>query len=1423
MSIIRKFIAAILSVLLIVSAIPYNFFSNSYAATSEAVVSNLNSFAFSDIRDNWAKNSIENLKNYGIINGYSDGTFKPQKEITRAEAVSILNRVFGFSAKSEHQFSDVKPGAWYADQLLIARYAGYYSGFPNNISKADANITREDAITLLANVFNMNDQGDSSSINKFKDASQISDYAKGAVNALSGIISGYEDGTFKPKKTITRAEFCALLDSLITGYYNTTGNYEGKTFNGNVIINHDGVTLKNTVIKGNLYLASGIGNGEATIDNVTVDGTVYISGGGENSIYINNCNISEIVVNRLDGKVHVVLSGDNKVGNVAVNSESLIDLNDKSDIGTIEINTYIAINIGREATVSEINVNSGANGTIINGYGTIKKANIEAENVFLNGKILEKGLLNLDSENNNNNSTNTNIDTNNNRPNNSGSNESTIKRVNLVDPNATTETKELFVYLNDIRGKEVLFGHQHDTDEGITITSGSNELQSDVKNDVGDFPAVFGWDTLSLEGKEKPGVPNDPVKSRENLIAAVKKIHEMGGIFTLSAHMPNFVTGGSFNDVSDDVVDKILPGGEYNSKFNEFLDNIALFANNLKDDNGNLIPILFRPFHEQNGGWFWWGAKTTTPSQYIELYRYTVEYLRDKKGVHNILYVYSPNGPFNGNEENYLVTYPGDIYVDVLGMDQYDNIDNPGTKQFLSSLVNDLSMISKLADSKGKIATLSEFGYSPQGMKVTGNGDLSWFTDVLNAIKSNSNARRIAYMLTWANFGLNGNLFVPYKNAPNLGDHELLPDFIKFYQDPYTAFLNDIKGANLTTDVVVNPGKSFMHIVTPTDNSEITTNTTKIRVRILNDTPTKVVYKVNDSNEEIPMTLDQDGYYSQDWSPSYQDNGKTAKITVIAYNGDSIEFEQSVNVFVKVPEILVKDYTFDTGIDGIQNNGTYPESMSLNIGHAVLAGDGKLEMTVTGMTYADSWQELKLQLTNIDDVLPYVNRVKFDVLIPATAASANPDATVRGIAMLPDDWDTKYGMTTTEKKITDLSTESIDGIQYAYFPVTIDLDSSKVSSAKGLAISVVGNGLNFDGTGEIYVDNIQLINAFVETPTDPSLVDDFESYQGNDAALQSKWIKASGDDISVSLTNDNAADGMYAMKVDYKLGSSGYAGVTKTLGGVDWSGYNKLKFYLVPDGSNQKLVIQIKVNGIYYEAYPSLSDSTPRWEEIGFNSFTVAPWDTQDQGKVITKEDLKNVQELSIYINDAGGSKSGTLYFDGIRAINDGTGGVPNGGSGSNSTPAQPGVLYDFENGTDGWTVDQNNANATATSITTDFASSGTHSLTSNFDLSKTDGFEIDKVQAIDLSAVKKISIDIKLSNGTATATLYIKTGSSWTWYDSGWQPINSGGFTTLSIDLDPSKINNLENVQSIGVKIVPDSGQTGNSNVYLDNVVLSN
>lgn len=146
----------------------------------------------------------------------------------------------------------------------------------------------------------------------------------------------------------------------------------------------------------------------------------------------------------------------------------------------------------------------------------------------------------------------------------------------------------------------------------------------------------------------------------------MKAAHELGGIVTLSMHPYNFVTGGNFNDTTGNVVEHILPGGEKNAAFNKWLDNIAALAKELSKDD---IPLIFRPFHEQTGNWFWWGANTTTSDQYKAIFRYTVEYLRDVKDVHNILYAYSPGAGPGGDKERYLETYPGDEYVDIFGID----------------------------------------------------------------------------------------------------------------------------------------------------------------------------------------------------------------------------------------------------------------------------------------------------------------------------------------------------------------------------------------------------------------------------------------------------------------------------------------------------------------------------------------------------------------------------------------------------------------------------------------------------------------------------------------------------------------------------------------------------------------------------------
>ncbi len=468
------------------------------------------------------------------------------------------------------------------------------------------------------------------------------------------------------------------------------------------------------------------------------------------------------------------------------------------------------------------------------------------------------------------------------------------REFDFVDPEATGNTKSLYAYLSDQRGKQILFGHQHATTE--SISSSTDPIQSEVKISTGDYPAIFGWDTLSLEGKEKPGVFGNTLLSRERIIEKMQEAHALGGIVALSTHPPNFVTGGSFNDTTGNVVAEILPGGSKHAEFDRYLDLIADVANNVKDQDGELIPLLFRPFHEQNGSWFWWGARTTKTADYIALYRYTVEYLRDAKDVHNLLYVFSPNGPFRGDEANYMTTYPGDAYVDILGMDQYDNLENPGSNAFLDQLAADLAMINRLADARGKIAALSEYGYSPQGMKTTGNGDLAWFTKVLEAIKSDPDAKRTAYMQTWANFALDGNLFVPYKNAP--GDHELLPDFIRFYEDDYTGFAQEVNGV-YGREIAALQEEPFLHIAVPTNDAVLKEAPVHVRARLLHSDAEAVMLKVQGSDTVTAMTRDADGYYTAEWVPDAQLDVGTFELQVEAKQGDGKTLEHAVLVQYK--------------------------------------------------------------------------------------------------------------------------------------------------------------------------------------------------------------------------------------------------------------------------------------------------------------------------------------------------------------------------------------------------------------------------------------------------------------------------------------------------------------------------------------------
>ncbi len=140
---------------------------------------------------------------------------------------------------------------------------------------------------------------------------------------------------------------------------------------------------------------------------------------------------------------------------------------------------------------------------------------------------------------------------------------------------------------------------------------------------------------------------------------------------TLSWHPWNPATGENAWDPKGDAVAAVLDGGAQQQKFDSWLKKVSDFILSLKTNDGKLIPVIFRPWHEMNGGWFWWGANSCTPAQYNQLYANTYHRLT-KAGCSNIVWAWSPNLGSEKTVEAFLERFPGEQYVDMVGVDIYE-------------------------------------------------------------------------------------------------------------------------------------------------------------------------------------------------------------------------------------------------------------------------------------------------------------------------------------------------------------------------------------------------------------------------------------------------------------------------------------------------------------------------------------------------------------------------------------------------------------------------------------------------------------------------------------------------------------------------------------------------------------------------------
>lgn len=184
-------------------------------------------FAFTDTTGHWAESVIDTWSERGVINGYEDGTFMPDANITRAEFTKVIASAGGFTTYSELSFSDVAGDEWFAQYLRGCVAAGVVSGYDDGTFRPDAYITREEAVVMIDRAYGIEGYG---SLLPFSDVGDISDWAVSSVAACvgAGIVNGYEDGTFMPAAYVTRAEVVKMIDSA-DGYTPSTENNNGNS------------------------------------------------------------------------------------------------------------------------------------------------------------------------------------------------------------------------------------------------------------------------------------------------------------------------------------------------------------------------------------------------------------------------------------------------------------------------------------------------------------------------------------------------------------------------------------------------------------------------------------------------------------------------------------------------------------------------------------------------------------------------------------------------------------------------------------------------------------------------------------------------------------------------------------------------------------------------------------------------------------------------------------------------------------------------------------------------------------------------------------------------------------------------------------------------------------------------------------------
>ncbi|MBP1926252.1 hypothetical protein J2Z76_002117 [Sedimentibacter acidaminivorans] len=276
----------------------------------------INENLFSDINGHWAESRIKEASKIGFVTGYQDGTFKPDKTVTRAEFATLLNNAMNNNDSIQIYLKDIKKSDWYYNQIEKAVAVGYFSGYEDNTFRPNNPITRQEVAKVISNAITTgNIDGDGATL--LSDYNLIQDWAKNSVNIAynKSYIMGYPNKTYMPSKALTRAEAVKIIYEVLDNENIELG------FN---ITNYN-ESYYGAVVVGDLNILDSVGSGNVYINNVTVLGDIKILAKNVKSVILTDVKVRNLVVDDPNNSVKITCNDNIYIDNVKLSADATVE------------------------------------------------------------------------------------------------------------------------------------------------------------------------------------------------------------------------------------------------------------------------------------------------------------------------------------------------------------------------------------------------------------------------------------------------------------------------------------------------------------------------------------------------------------------------------------------------------------------------------------------------------------------------------------------------------------------------------------------------------------------------------------------------------------------------------------------------------------------------------------------------------------------------------------------------------------------------------------------------------------------------------------------------------------------------------------------------------------------------------------------